>query len=312
MSDILNAYSFFFIYAFIGWCIEVIYHGVIVNKFVNRGFLNGPICPVYGVGFYGIVLLLTPVIDNFALLFFGSMLITSLIELVAGFVLFKIFNLRWWDYSGNKLNLGGFICLRFSIYWGLAGTFAMLVIHPFVSSLVYLIPDIIKIIVLSGFSIVFITDLIATVLAVLKIKDKITVINEASAEIKAVSNRIGIRIYDHVEPVVKRTVPVIEGYSEIRELYNKNKAEEKKLYLEHRAQERDLYEKLRSKERKEIEEDLKFFTNRINDAINSINEHEHYVLRRINNTGKHKVAITRLISKELYDADSEEEEKVDL
>lgn len=311
MSGVINACSFFFIYSFLGWCIEVIYHGIMKNKFVNRGFLNGPVCPVYGFGFYGVVLLLTPVVDNFALLFFGSMLITSLIELIAGFLLYKIFNLRWWDYTTNKLNIGGFVCLRFSIYWGLAGTFAMLVIHPTVNSFVVSVPNIIKIVILAFLSVVLTVDFIATVLAVLKIKKRIMLISEASDEIRAMSDRIGGKIFDHVEPVVKRSTPVIEGYGEIRDLYNKNRAEEKKLYLEHRAQEKALYDKLMAKEKAEFDKDRQQLADRINEAINSINKHDHYVLKRITDNDSQHNAITRLIRKELFDTKKLDEENED-
>lgn len=308
MSDLINAGSFFYIYSFIGWCVEVIYHGVIKNRFVNRGFLNGPVCPVYGVGFYGVVLLLTPYIDNFALLFFGSMLITSLIELFAGFILYKIFNLRWWDYTGNKFNIGGFVCLRFSVYWGLAGTFAMLVIHPPVEAFVINMPNIVKVVLLAFFSVVLVIDFIATVLAVLKIKKRILLISEASEELRVMSDRIGGKIFDHVEPVVKKSAPVIEGYGEIKELYNKNRAEEKRLYQEHRAQEKALYDKLMAKEKAEFDKDRQRLVDRINDAINSINSHEHYVLRRItDNEGQHNI-IRRLIQRELFDSDKIDEE----
>lgn len=309
MNDFLNAYSYFYIYAFIGWCIEVIYSGVMKNRFVNRGFLNGPLCPVYGLGFYGITLLLKPVIGNFTELFLGSMLITTAIELVAGFILYKAFGLRWWDYSENKLNLGGFICLRFSIYWGIAGSFAMLTVHPMVSALVTGVPKIVKLMLLGIMTIVFVLDLVATILAVLKLKEKIRLVNEASEEIRALSNRIGIRIYDHVEPVVKRTAPVIEGYGEIRELYNKNRSEERQLYLTHRAEEKALYDKLMAQEKSELEQDRLRLMDKINSTINSINRREHSVMNRITDYDEHRNLIRRIISNRTSEITREETNK---
>ena len=108
----------FFIYAFFGWCIEVVFCGLNEGHFINRGFLNGPVCPIYGVGGVIVVLCLTPIKDNIFLLFVGSALLTSILELITGFALDKIFHARWWDYTDMPFNIGGYICLKFSIYWG--------------------------------------------------------------------------------------------------------------------------------------------------------------------------------------------------
>ena len=105
----------FFIYAFFGWCIEVVFCGLNEGHFINRGFLNGPVCPIYGVGGVIVVLCLTPIKDNIFLLFVGSALLTSILELITGFALDKIFHARWWDYTDMPFNIGGYICLKFSI-----------------------------------------------------------------------------------------------------------------------------------------------------------------------------------------------------
>ena len=111
---------YFIIYAFLGWCTEVVYAALNTGKFVNRGFLNGPICPIYGFGIAAIVAFLAPVSNNPALLFAGSAIITSAIELITGWIMEKAFNTRWWDYSTMPFNIGGYICLKFSIAWGIA------------------------------------------------------------------------------------------------------------------------------------------------------------------------------------------------
>ena len=105
----------FFVYAFLGWCTEVSYAALRTGKFVNRGFLNGPVCPIYGCGVVVVLVGLTPLKGNFVLLFLGSVVLTSVLELATGFVLEKLFRQRWWDYSDKPFNLGGYICLEFSI-----------------------------------------------------------------------------------------------------------------------------------------------------------------------------------------------------
>ena len=84
--------ALFFIYGFLGWCIEVIYRGLVEQRFVNSGFLNGPICPIYGVGGAIVVICLTPLENNIPLLFVGSVILTSALELVTGFALDKLFH----------------------------------------------------------------------------------------------------------------------------------------------------------------------------------------------------------------------------
>ena len=107
----------FIIYAFIGWCTEVSYAALDRGIFVNRGFLNGPYCPIYGCGVVIVVAALTPLKDNLLILFAGSFLLTSILEYITGFILEKVFHNKWWDYSNKPFNLHGYICLKFSIYW---------------------------------------------------------------------------------------------------------------------------------------------------------------------------------------------------
>ena len=94
----------FFVYAFLGWCTEVSFAALTSGRFVNRGFLNGPVCPIYGVGVVIVFFFLDPLRGNTFLLFLGSVLLTSLLEWVTGFVLEKIFHQRWWDYSNEPFN----------------------------------------------------------------------------------------------------------------------------------------------------------------------------------------------------------------
>ena len=118
----IESYLMFFIYSFIGWVIEVIYYGITEGKFINRGFLAGPLCPVYGLGFYAAIWFFEPFKDNFLILFFGMATACTVVELIAGLILYHAFHMRWWDYSDYKLNIGGYICLRFFIYWGIAAS----------------------------------------------------------------------------------------------------------------------------------------------------------------------------------------------
>ena len=119
-QNIYQALWIFIIYAFLGWCSEVAFAAVNKGKFVNRGFLNGPVCPIYGVGMLIVVLCLWSLRDRPLLLFLGSALLTTALEFVTGFVLEKFFHDKWWDYSDMPFNIKGYVCLKFTVV-GLGG-----------------------------------------------------------------------------------------------------------------------------------------------------------------------------------------------
>ena len=234
----------FYIYGFIGWIVEVIYYGVTEEKFINRGFLNGPHCPVYGIGFYGVIWFFRPFVHNFPLLFFGSAFIATAVELVAGVVLYAIFHMRWWDYSEYKLNFHGFICLRFFIYWGLACSLGMYMLHPAVMKILGWMSSPVKRVIVSTFSMILILDIVVTVTSIFRLSDKVKFIGNISGGIRMVSDKLGSQIYDTVDNIVTTTTPVVEttnkSYAEFREMYSKHREEEKELSKKHRAQEREL------------------------------------------------------------------------
>ena len=153
---------YFFIYAFLGWCLEVVFCTVNSGQWVNRGFLNGPVCPIYGVGMCIVLLVLEPLVNNTLLLFLGSMALTSALELATGFVLKKAFHTSWWDYSDQPFNIGGYICLKFSLAWGLGGMAAVRLLHPPIARLVDRLPHTAGWVLLGLFGAVLAADLAAT------------------------------------------------------------------------------------------------------------------------------------------------------
>ena len=214
----------FFIYGFLGWCCEVCYAALIHGKFVNRGFLNGPLCPIYGFGVIAVVFLLNPFKENFIVLFLGSVLITSLIELTAGFVLEKMFHQKWWDYSDKPFNIGGYICPLFSLMWGIACMVVVDRIHPFVIGVIDFVPNLIAMIILAVFVVLFMVDMIETVKTILKFNKKLARIDELSAMIKKTSNEIG-------ENLATKTLELVNMKEEIEDKME----QKKKLYGEEAA-----------------------------------------------------------------------------
>lgn len=156
---------YFVVYSFLGWCLEVVFCSVNTGHWVNRGFLNGPVCPIYGFGMVIVLVCLTPLSNNLLLLFAGSFVLTSTLELITGFVLKKAFHTTWWDYTDQPFNIGGYVCLKFSLAWGLGGMAAVRLLHPPIMRLVAWIPHTVGVVLLALLSTVFLIDFIATLTA---------------------------------------------------------------------------------------------------------------------------------------------------
>ena len=188
---------YFFIYAIVGWILEVSFHVITNGKFINRGFLNGPYCPVYGFGALGVILLLDEVGETSKLLlFFASMAIATILELITGFLLEKIFHKRWWDYSSQKFNLGGYICAEFSLIWGAACFILYEAVHPLIRRAVELMPAKLIISINITIALVFVIDLVSTVIILTGLSQKFEAIENQSKDIRKVSDGIGQRVAD--------------------------------------------------------------------------------------------------------------------
>ena len=124
----------FFIYSIGGWLMEVIGKLIEKRKFVNRGFLIGPYCPIYGHGAILITILLQKYIDDPIALFIMGVVVCSILEYLTSYFMEKIFHARWWDYSDKPFNFHGYICLEFSLIWGLAIVMVVKVFQKYVEA----------------------------------------------------------------------------------------------------------------------------------------------------------------------------------
>jgi len=177
MDNYSTLFLFFVIYSFLGWLLETIFARLKDGEFVNRGFLAGCVCPIYG---FGAVLILK--VSSWANIYtkdyFSYMLISILssiilvtaLEFVAGFILEKLFNCKWWDYSDNYANIHGYICLKYSIIWGAIAFLLVQILHPLTIELVSSISYGVKFYFIVLFLIYFIIDTIMSVRDALKLQ----------------------------------------------------------------------------------------------------------------------------------------------
>ena len=188
----------FFVYGFLGWCTEVAYAAAKQGKFVNRGFLNGPICPVYGIGVGVVVQFLTPVENNLVLLYISSTILVTVIEGITGFLLEKIFHNKWWDYSEQPLNIGGYVCVLFSLIWGVFCVLIVKIIHPLIYKVLTMIPLVLGIVVMACLAVGLLADLYVTASGILKMNRRLEAMEKIAAELKELSDKVGENIYENV------------------------------------------------------------------------------------------------------------------
>lgn len=187
---------YFFVYGFLGWCTEVGFAAFKTHHFVNRGFLNGPICPIYGVGVTAVITVLTPYKSDIIVLYILSVVLVTVLEGVTGWAMDKIFHNKWWDYSDMPLNIGGYVCLLFSIVWGFACLFIIYFIQPLVHDLLAFIPTIVGIILIIILGITLIADLYVTASTIFKFNRRLAAMEKIAAEMHEISEQIGQGIFE--------------------------------------------------------------------------------------------------------------------
>lgn len=180
--------AYFLIYSCLGWCLEVVYAAVTTGRLVNRGFLNGPVCPIYGFGMVIVLYALTPLVDNTLLLYLGGVILPSALELVGGWALYKLYRTRWWDYSDYPFNIGGYICLEFCLLWGVGTLVVMRIVHPIIAGLVAMVPTLVGVILMCILYAVYATDVVATAIAASTLADTLDTMEKLGDSIHAVSD----------------------------------------------------------------------------------------------------------------------------
>lgn len=188
MNTFLYYFFIFIIYTFLGWVLEVAFIFIRTKRFVNRGFLIGPACPIYGFGALIMMFYLTQYKDEPFTVFIMGAFICSTLEYITSYIMEKIFKARWWDYSDKKFNVNGRICLTYAFLFGLCGVIMICFTNPIIIYLLNLIPENIMMIISSSFLIIFITDVLVSFNIISKFKT--TALNIAKDSTEEINKKV--------------------------------------------------------------------------------------------------------------------------
>ena len=178
MKTVETWFLWLMIYSIIGWVYESTICSIGQRKLINRGFLNGPYCPIYGTGAV-LVLLVLGRIQNPVLLFFAGAVLTCSLEYLTSWLMEKLFHARWWDYSHYRFNIQGRICLLGAIVFGFGGVLIIDVVQPQVERLTAMIPLLAVHVICAVAAIVVIIDTIVTVVGIVGLSERLAKFSEA-------------------------------------------------------------------------------------------------------------------------------------
>lgn len=220
-KQLFEILTYFIIYSFLGWIMESIVRSIAEKKIINTGFLIGPICPIYGIGGIIIFLFLNQFENNLFLLFLISVIVLTIWEYLVGVLLEKMFHTKYWDYSDHKINFQGRICLTNSICWGILGIVFIKYIHPFMQRTIAKVDIPILHYVIGIATVIFLTDMMISIIKMKNIKITLEKIEELNKEIKEKLKEIK-RVTKETEKSLEETT-AIENVQKIVEKLKKKR-----------------------------------------------------------------------------------------
>lgn len=226
ITQIETYLSLFYIYSFAGWLMETVGISLREKKLVDRGFLIGPYCPIYGTGVVLITLLLKKYSDDVLATFVMSIIICGILEYLTSYFMEKIFKARWWDYSDRKFNINGRVCLQNLILFGILGTTIVFLVTPFFIKYISKIPELALHIILVFITILFLADTIISYKVIFDLKDMSKEFRDNTEEI---SEKVQKRIRSWKIRLYRR---LVKAFPEIKEYVKYNTWEEIKKKIE--------------------------------------------------------------------------------
>ena len=243
---------FFFIYSFIGWVWECCFVSVRKRRWVNRGFMYGPMLPIYGFGALAVLISTIRVRDSIPLIFLFGMVGATLLEYVTGAVMERLFNVKYWDYSNQKFNLNGYICLTSSLGWGLFSVLLVKFVHVPIEGAVLKIPTIIAEGIAFVLTVAAAVDVTQSFNDAMDLKRILAQLEESKKQIRKIQEKLKVASEEFVEDYRQRAGEFVEDYRRRVEEHvedYRGRAEEmaedyKKLAEEHMDSYRQLAEEM--------------------------------------------------------------------
>ncbi|MCR1842235.1 putative ABC transporter permease [Murimonas intestini] len=201
---------FYLIYSFVGWCLEVCSAAAKRKKFVNRGFVTAPLCPIYGTGAVAFAIFLPELKDSLFFLFLGGAILASLVEFFTGVLLEKIFGRKWWDYSGQKFNFDGYICLRYSVIWGISAVLLVCFVNPFLQGIIRIIPHLPGVILVSVLIGLLALDAVGSSLAIWGLQKKLQRVSDITENLKSISGILENSITRYIQRRMEDSFPNLD------------------------------------------------------------------------------------------------------
>ena len=195
----------FFLYSFTGWILEVIQAAFNQKRFVNRGFINSPLCISYGIG--AVIITINTHEMTGLWIFLVAMIDATVIEWFGGHFIEHFYHERWWDYSENKWNLDGYICVSHSIFWGILGYLGVRFANPFIFTIYKMIPALIRHVIIFTLLTILIIDILATAIVVFGKNIDKRRWESADAYLTKISMKLNKLITSYVEHRVERAYP---------------------------------------------------------------------------------------------------------
>ena len=255
----------FFFYFFCGWVWGSCYVSLCQRRWVNRGFLQGPLLPIYGSGAIIILFVTLPVAGNLGLVWLLGMLAATALEYVTGDVMERLFKVRYWDYSKQKFNLNGHICLSSSIDWGFFSILLVRFIHPPIARLLADVPSWLVDPLALALTIAFTVDVVQSVQAALDLKDVLTKLAEENEDLRRLAKRAEV-VSAFAEEDLKRFRERTELEKRLMQARFETELEEQRQAREERKERRQERLERSLQHRTEIKLDI---LNTISDALES-------------------------------------------
>ena len=267
---------FFFIYSFIGWVWECCFVSVRKRRWVNRGFMYGPMLPIYGFGALAVLISTIRVRDSIPLIFLFGMVGATLLEYVTGAVMERLFNVKYWDYSNQKFNLNGYICLTSSLGWGLFSVLLVKFVHVPIEGAVLKIPTIIAEGIAFVLTVAAAVDVTQSFNDAMDLKRILAQLEESKKQIRKIQEKLKVASEEFVEDYRQRAGEFVEDYrqraGEFVEDYRRRVEEQAEDYKKLAEEHMDSYRQRAEEMVEGYKEEIKVQKKKRREQINSRKE----------------------------------------